>query len=92
MHALQFPHEFSHRVSQSVRQRGFCILSGDDLSRLLAGCGEATDARLLALQEFAESCGARVETTPHLTMARFIPSNRGVSDAENRRVIRNDSY
>jgi hypothetical protein len=92
MNCVHFPPELSHRVETSVKEKRSCVFSGDVLHRLLADAGTATEVRLRALHEFADSCGARVETTPHLTIARFIPSNRGLVQRAQRPVIRNDSY
>ncbi len=78
---MKFSPDLVARVRSALERVGYCFLSYDELRRLLAHFPENQRARHQALQEFAEMCGAEVETTPHLKSARFIPLGRESANA-----------
>ncbi|MEZ0256948.1 MAG: hypothetical protein ACAI37_16810 [Chthoniobacter sp.] len=67
---MKFSPDLTFRVSDSLERLGYCIFGVQELERLLAQDKDAKARRRL-LEEFAALCGATVETTPHLTSARF---------------------
>ena len=70
---MTFSPDLVARVRVALQRFGFCFLSADELNRLLDFLPNCRSTRQRALQEFAAYCGAEVETTPHLTSARFVP-------------------
>ena len=70
---MKFPLDLVARVRNSLDRVGYCFLNGDEIRRLLANASVNRSARHHALEEFAEMCGAEVETTAHLKSARFTP-------------------
>jgi hypothetical protein len=68
---MKFSPDLIARVRYALDRMGYCFLSADELARLFRGFPENRHAREKALLEFAEMCGADVETTPHLKSARF---------------------
>jgi hypothetical protein len=75
---MKFPADLLARVRNSLERVGFCFLSCDEIQRLLGGSCSPLYARHRALLEFAEICGAEVETTPHLKSARFVLAEAGL--------------
>ena len=71
---MKFPPDLIARVRASLQRTGFCFLSCDEIQRLLTAVPESRPARHQALLEFAEICGAEVETTTHFKSARFVPT------------------
>jgi hypothetical protein len=69
---MKFPSDLFARVRGSLERAGFCFLSYDEIERLLASVPGNRYTRHRALLEFAELCGAEVETTIHLKSARFV--------------------
>lgn len=70
---MKFPLDLVARVRNSLDRIGYCFLNSDEIQRLLANASVNRSARHHALEEFAEMCGAEVETTIHLKSARFTP-------------------
>jgi hypothetical protein len=68
----RFPPDLLYRVQTFVEREGYCIVGASEMERLLAHVGASHMARSEYLQEFAQACGAEVETTPHFTSARFV--------------------
>jgi hypothetical protein len=63
------------RVRSALARSGYCFFGVDEIERLLGGASKRRNGKgHEVLQEFAELCGAKVETTPHLKSARFIPA------------------
>ena len=78
---MKFSPDLIARVRSALERVGYCFLSHDELRRLLGHLPENRPARYQALQEFAEVCGAEVETTTHLKSARFVPLGRESANA-----------
>ena len=72
---MKFSPDLTARVRTALNRAGYCFLSSDEIQRLLAVIPRGRYAQYEALQEFAEICGAEVETTTHLTSARFVPAS-----------------
>jgi hypothetical protein len=68
----RFPPDLLYRVQTFVEREGYCIFSAAEMERLLAPAGGTHAARREYLEEFAQACGAEVETTPHFTSGRFV--------------------
>jgi len=88
---MKFPPDLVARVRSSISRVGYCFLNTDELHRLLGGVPASLRARHEAIEEFADLCGADVETTTHLKSARFTPdgANRDAvsSEEELRRIV-----
>ncbi|EDY16644.1 hypothetical protein CfE428DRAFT_5757 [Chthoniobacter flavus Ellin428] len=78
---MKFPPDLVGRVRSALASKGFCFLNTDEIHRLLASVSHNRTARHHAIEEFAEICGAHVETTPHLKSARFVPEAASQRDA-----------
>jgi hypothetical protein len=76
---MKFPPDLVARVRYAVARSGFCILSRDEINRVLAVAPANLRARHEAMERFAQICGANMETTEHLTSARFVPSAAGAA-------------
>jgi hypothetical protein len=72
--AMKFPPDLIARVRFAVHRAGYCFLAADEIRRVVAAAPRDRGARYEALREFAQICGAEMETTPHLTSARFVPA------------------
>ena len=70
---MKFPPDLVARVRSSFGRVGYCFLNADELRRLFGSAPASLPARQQAIEDFAELCGADVETTPHLKSARFTP-------------------
>lgn len=68
-----FPPDLIYRVHTALARTGYCFLGRDEIQRLLAKVPADRSARYKALQQFADHCGAEVETNEHLKSARFTP-------------------
>ena len=73
MDAMKFPPDMVARVRSTMDRIGYCFLNSEEIQRLLSHAPAGRRARHQALEEFAEICGAEVETTVHLKSARFAP-------------------
>jgi len=60
------------RVRHSIERRGYCFFGMEEMERLFSIVQRSHSARMRVLHEFAEACGVEMETTPHLTSARFV--------------------
>jgi len=80
LYVMKFSPDLVSRVCHALDRMGYCFLSADEIKRLLAPVPEVQQMRQRALLEFAEICGAEVETTPNLKSARFVPAGRLGSD------------
>jgi hypothetical protein len=60
------------RVRHSIERNGYCFFDREELARVFACVPGNHSAQLRVLHEFAEACGVEMETTPHLTSARFV--------------------
>lgn len=69
---MKFPPDLVARVRNTLDRIGYCFLNQEEIQRLLAHAPANRPAQHHALEEFAEICGAEVETTVHLTSARFV--------------------
>lgn len=72
VHLQRLPADLLHRARAAIERQGFCIFDAGEMERLLThakGPGQVAKQELLS--EFAEACGATVETTKHFTSARF---------------------
>lgn len=78
---MRFPPDLIARVRSSLARNGYCFLNADEIQRLLAKTSSGWSARHHAIEEFAEVCGAQVETTPHLKSARFTPEAASQRDS-----------
>ncbi len=76
---MKFPPDLVARVRYAVARSGFCILSRDEIDRILAAAPANLRMRHEAMEKFARICGADMETTEHLTSARFVPSAAGAA-------------
>ncbi|MEP6668701.1 MAG: hypothetical protein ABJF10_06085 [Chthoniobacter sp.] len=67
---MKFSPDLTFRVADSLQRWGYCIFGINELERLF---GQTKDAkgRMRLLEEFADVCRAKVETTPHFKSARF---------------------
>jgi len=70
---MNFPPDIVDRVRTALDRMGYCFLSCDEIQRLLAKAPANRTARHKALEDFADLCGAEVETNEHLKSARFTP-------------------
>jgi hypothetical protein len=68
----RFPPDLLDRARTAIARNGFCIFDARELERLLANTSGSYAVRERSLLEFAEACGAQVETTRHFTSARFV--------------------
>src|SRR6187549_2927541 len=68
---LKFPPDLLYRVLEAVEARGFFVLGEDEIERLLSHIEGGRAERRLALEEFAQLAGLKMETTPNLNAARF---------------------
>lgn len=68
----RFPPDLLDRARTAVERNGYCIFDASELERVLSHVAASHPARQRALQDFAEACGAEVETTRHFTSARFV--------------------
>ena len=70
---MKFPPDLVARVRNTLDRIGYCFLNSDEIRRLLAHAPANRTTRHRAMEEFAEICGAEVETTAHLKSARLTP-------------------
>ena len=75
---MKFPPDLIGRVRDALARSGYCFLNADEIRRLLASVSHSQTARHNAIEEFAEICGAQVETTPHLKSARRLLGGAGL--------------
>jgi hypothetical protein len=76
----KFSPDLISRVCRSLEQRGYCIFGIEEMRRLLSSITGNDVIKIRVLREFAEACGAEVETTPRLTSARFVKTHTSRSD------------
>jgi len=62
-------------VRNSLERHGYCILGAEEMQRLLSCVTGSRHTKARVVQQFAEACGAVVETTPRLTSARFVKAH-----------------
>jgi hypothetical protein len=67
----RFPPDLLDRARTAIERQGYCIFDATELERVLSHAAASHAARQRALEEFADACGAIVETTRHFTSARF---------------------
>ncbi|MEP6671410.1 MAG: hypothetical protein ABJF10_19765 [Chthoniobacter sp.] len=60
------------RVRHSIEGRGYCIFGAEEMERLFSFVEGGHSARIRVLCDFADACGVELETTAHLTSARFV--------------------
>jgi hypothetical protein len=68
----RFPPDLLDRARTAIERHGYCIFDAAELERVLSHIPASHPARQHALEEFADACGATVETTRHFTSARFV--------------------
>ena len=68
---FRFPSDLLYRVLEAVEARGFFVLGADEMERLLSRIEGGPAERRLALEEFAQLSGLKMETTPNMNAARF---------------------
>ena len=76
---MKFPPDLIACVRMALDRSGYCFFSADEIARLLGAGHCGRHERDQALLEFAELCGAEVETTTHLKSARFTPAHTSQS-------------
>jgi len=60
------------RVRQSIQTHGYCIFGPEEMERLFSQVRANHSAKIKVLCDFADACGVELETTAHLTSARFL--------------------